>query len=261
MKLNLIGKTALVLASSQGLGKAIASSFVKEGVNVVLASRNEEKLKEVKNELSNFEGGRISYIPTDITKPGQIKQAVQHTIDTFGQLDILINNAGGPPAGTFEQITDEQWQRAFELNLLSYVRMIREALPHLKKDGGKIINIASSSIKEPIPGLLLSNTFRTGIVGLTKTLASELAQDNILINTVAPGRIATDRVAFLDEANAEKQGITKAEMEEKVKSSIPLGRYGEPEEFANVVTFLVSDANSYMTGSSFIVDGGMVKSI
>jgi 3-oxoacyl-[acyl-carrier protein] reductase len=186
---------------------------------------------------------------------------VQHTIDSFGQLDILINNAGGPPAGTFEQITDEQWQQSFELNLLSYVRMIREALPHLKKNGGKIVNIASSSIKEPIPGLLLSNTFRTGIVGMTKTLAIELAKDRILINTVAPGRIATDRVAFLDEVNAEKQGITKSEMEEKMKNTIPLGRYGEPEEFAKVVTFLVSDANSYMTGSSFLVDGGMVKSI
>ncbi|MGM0839000.1 MAG: SDR family oxidoreductase [Bacillota bacterium] len=261
MELNLKGKTALVLASSQGLGKAIASTFVKEGVNVVLASRNEEKLNEVQTELENLHGGQVRYIRTDITQPDQIKKAVQHTIDSFGQLDILINNAGGPPAGTFEQITDEQWQQSFELNLLSYVRMIREALPHLKKNGGKIINIASSSIKEPIPGLLLSNTFRTGIVGMTKTLASELAKDRILINTVAPGRIATDRVAFLDEVNAEKQGITKSEMEEKMKNTIPLGRYGEPEEFAKVVTFLVSDANSYMTGSSFLVDGGMVKSI
>lgn len=261
MEWNLKGKTALVLASSQGLGKAIATAFVKEGVNVVLASRNEEKLNEVQSELKNLQAGQVSYIQTDITQPDQIKQAVQHTMDTFGQLDILINNAGGPPAGTFEQITDEQWQQSFELNLLSYVRMIREALPHLKKNGGKIINIASSSIKEPIPGLLLSNTFRTGIVGLTKTLATELAKDRILINTVAPGRIATDRVAFLDEVNAQKQGITKGEMEEKMKNTIPLGRYGEPEEFANVVIFLASDANSYMTGSSFLVDGGMVKSI
>jgi 3-oxoacyl-[acyl-carrier protein] reductase len=261
MEMNLKGKTALVMASSQGLGKAIAASFIEEGVNVVLASRNEEKLADVQSELLKNNGGRASYIQTDITDSSQIQRAVQHVVDTYGRLDILVNNAGGPPAGSFEQITDEQWQQAFELNLLSYIRTIREALPHLKKNGGKIINIASSSIKEPIPGLLLSNTFRTGIVGLTKTLASELAGDNILINTVAPGRIATDRVAFLDEVNAEKQGITKAEMEEKVKAGIPLGRYGEPEEFAKVVTFLVSDANSYMTGSSFLVDGGMVKSI
>ncbi|KPB03385.1 SDR family oxidoreductase [Bacillus sp. CHD6a] len=261
MEMKLNGKTALVMASSQGLGKAIAASLIEEGVNVVLASRNEEKLADVQSELSKKNGGRASYIPTDITDSSQIQRAVQHAVDTYGQLDILVNNAGGPPAGSFEQITDEQWQQAFELNLLSYIRTIREALPHLKKNGGKIINIASSSIKEPIPGLLLSNTFRTGIVGLTKTLASELAGDNILINTVAPGRIATDRVAFLDEVNAEKQGMTKAEMEEKVKEGIPLGRYGDPEEFAKVVTFLVSDANSYMTGSSFLVDGGMVKSI
>ncbi|NLP50646.1 SDR family oxidoreductase [Bacillus sp. RO1] len=261
MEMNLKGKTALVMASSQGLGKAIAASLIEEGVNVVLASRNEEKLADVQAELLKNNGGRASYIQTDITDSSQIQRAVQHAVDTYGRLDILVNNAGGPPAGSFEQITDEQWQQAFELNLLSYIRTIREALPHLKKNGGKIINIASSSIKEPIPGLLLSNTFRTGIVGLTKTLAGELAGDNILINTVAPGRIATDRVAFLDEVNAEKQGITKAEMEEKVKAGIPLGRYGEPEEFAKVVTFLVSDANSYMTGSSFLVDGGMVKSI
>ncbi|WP_010192380.1 SDR family oxidoreductase [Bacillus sp. m3-13] len=261
MEMNLKGKTALILASSQGLGKAIASSLIDEGVNVVLASRNEEKLANVQRELMDNEGGRASYIQTDITDPTQIKSAVNHAVDTYGRLDILVNNAGGPPAGSFEQITDEQWKQAFELNLLSYIRTIREALPHLKKNGGKIINIASSSIKEPIPGLLLSNTFRTGIVGLTKTLAGELAGDNILINTVAPGRIATDRVAFLDEVNAKKQGITKTEMEEKVKAGIPLGRYGKPEEFAKVVTFLVSDANSYMTGSSFLVDGGMVKSI
>lgn len=133
MDLKLRGKTALVLASSQGLGKAIAASFVQEGVNVVLASRNEKKLLEVESELKDLDCGHVSYIPTDITDPSQIKQAVQHALDTYGQLDILVNNAGGPPAGSFEQITDDQWQQAFELNLLSYIRTIREALPHLKK--------------------------------------------------------------------------------------------------------------------------------
>jgi 3-oxoacyl-[acyl-carrier protein] reductase len=261
MELNLTGKTALVVASSQGLGKAIAEQLVLEGANVMITSRSEEKLKEVAEQLQSYNKGKVAYVKADITRKEDIENLIQKTVETFHSIDLLVNNAGGPPAGTFETISDEDWYKAFELNLLSYIRIIREALPHLKKNGGKIINIASSSIKEPIPGLLLSNTFRTGIVGLTKTLAQEFAPYNILINTVAPGRIATERVAFLDKLNAEKLGITKEEMEERVKKNIPLGRYGAPEEFAKVVMFLLSDANSYMTGQSFIVDGGMVKAI
>lgn len=261
MELGLNGKTALVVASSQGLGKAIAASLVNEGVNVMLASRNEEQLESVEYELAGLEKGKVSHIRSDITNPEDIRNMVEKTKAEFGRLDILINNAGGPPAGSFEEMTDEHWQNAFELNLLSYIRVIREALPLLKVNGGKIINIASSSIKEPIPGLILSNTFRTGIVGLSKTLASELAPFNILINTVGPGRIATDRVKHLDEVNASKTGYSREEIENLEKKTIPLQRYGRPEEFANVVTFLVSDANTYMTGSSFLVDGGKIKAI
>jgi 3-oxoacyl-[acyl-carrier protein] reductase len=259
MDLNLSGKVALVVASSQGLGKAIATQFVKEGMWVMLTSRNEGTLKEVKEELSAH--GTVEYCQADITKPEEIARLVEQTVDVYGGIDVLINNAGGPPAGSFEQFSDEDWMNAFQLNLLSYVRLIREALPHLKKDGGHIINIASSSIKIPIPGLILSNTFRTGMIGMAKTLADEFAEYGILINTVAPGRIATDRVAHLDSVNAEKHGKSVEEVEEESKAKIPLKRYGTPEEFANVVTFLVSDANTYMTGSSFLVDGGMVKSI
>ncbi|KKB39171.1 SDR family oxidoreductase [Bacillus thermotolerans] len=255
------GKTALVLASSQGLGKAIAEKFASEGANVVIASRDGSKLEEVKKELNEHGQGKVDYAVCDITKPEDLQALVQKTVDAFGTIDILVNNAGGPPAGKFEDMSDEQWQKAFELNLLSYIRTIREALPHLKKQGGKIINIASSSIKEPISGLILSNTFRTGIVGLSKTLAEEFAPYNILVNTVAPGRIATDRVQHLDEIKAEREGLTVEEVKEKAKAKIPLGRYGEPEEFAKVVAFLASDDNTYMTGSSFLVDGGMIRSI
>lgn len=261
MELGLHGKTALVVASSQGLGKAIAKSLVSEGVNVMLASRNDAQLRNVEKELALLEKGKVSYVVCDITNPDDIHKMMEQTKSKFGGLDILINNAGGPPAGSFEDMTDEDWQNAFELNLLSYIRMIRVALPLLKEKGGKIINIASSSIKEPIPGLILSNTFRTGIVGLTKTLASELAPYSILINTVGPGRIATDRVKHLDEVNALKAGLSREEVETFEKQAIPLQRYGKPEEFANVVTFLVSEANSYMTGSSFLVDGGRIKAI
>lgn len=261
MELNLTGKTALIAASSQGLGFAIAEQLVKEGVNVMISGRDEEKLKQKANELEAFGGGKVAYQKTDITKVDEIKQLVSKTAEIFGGIELLVNNAGGPPAGSFEDLTDEQWQSAFELNLLSYVRLIREALPYLKKQGGKILNIASSSIKEPIPGLILSNTYRTGIVGLSKTLASEFAPYNILVNTIAPGRIATDRVKHLDQVNADKQGVDRETIEQQVKAGIPLKRYGAPEEFANVAVFLLSDANTYMTGSSFLIDGGMVKAI
>lgn len=262
MELGLNGKTALVIASSQGLGKAIAKEFVLEGANVMLASRSADKLEKVQAELKNINPDvNVAFMVIDVKNDADIKALMNQTIDTFGRLDVLVNNAGGPPAGTFESLTDEDWQHSFELNLLSYIRMIRESLPYLRKNGGKIINIASSSIKEPIPGLILSNTFRLGIVGLTKTLSRELAADNIIINTVAPGRIATDRVAHLDKFNAEKMGISQEEVEANRKKEIPLGRYGEPSEFAKTVVFLASDVNTYMTGNSFLVDGGLVKSI
>jgi 3-oxoacyl-[acyl-carrier protein] reductase len=227
----------------------------------MLTSRSEDKLKSVKEELAGLEKGKVAYYAADITKPEEIKGLVRATQEAFGKIDILINNAGGPPGGNFEQFNDEEWQKAFELNLLSYIRIIREVLPDLKKEGGRIVNLASSSIKMPIPGLILSNTFRLGIVGLAKSLAEELAPYNILVNTVAPGRIATDRITYLDELKAKKTGLTREEIEEQSKKQIPLGRYGEPEEFAKVVTFLVSDASTYITGSSLLIDGGMVKSI
>lgn len=261
MDLNLNGKTALIAASSQGLGFAIAERLVKEGANVMISGREEDKLKQKASELEALGTGKVAYQQTDLTKAEDIKRLVQITAETFNRIDILVNNAGGPPAGSFEELTDLEWQASFELNLLSYIRMIREALPYLKKQGGRILNIASSSIKEPIPGLILSNTFRTGIVGLSKTLASELAPYKILINTIGPGRIATDRVIHLDQVNADRLGVERETIEAQAKSAIPLKRYGTPEEFANVAAFLVSEANTYMTGSAFLVDGGMVKTI
>ncbi len=261
MELNLAGKTALVAASSQGLGFAIAERLVREGAFVMISGREEEKLKQKVFELESIGPGKTAYQKADLTNAEDIKRLVSFTNESFGVINILVNNAGGPPAGSFEELTDEHWQAAFELNLLSFIRLIREALPFLKQQGGKILNIASSSVKEPIPGLILSNTFRTGIIGLSKTLASELAPYQILINTMAPGRIATGRVKHLDQINADKQGVERESIEAQIKAGIPLKRYGSPEEFANVAAFLLSDANTYMTGNTLLVDGGMVKAI
>lgn len=259
--LNLAGKTALVMASSQGLGKAIATELVKEGTNVMISSRDSEKLKKVQEELSAIGKGKAAFFSADLTKNEDIQQLVKETKKVFGSIDILINNAGGPPSGSFEEFSDEEWENSFHLNLLSYIRAIREVLPDLKETGGKIINIASSSIKQPISGLILSNTFRLGIVGLSKTLAEELGPYNILVNTVAPGRIATDRITTLDKTTAKKQNVSMEEITKKTQEAIPLGRYGTPEEFAKFIIFLVSDVNTYVTGSALMVDGGSVKAI
>jgi len=261
MELNLQGKVALVIASSQGLGKAIATELVKEGANVMITSIDGPTLKVAQKELQAMGKGQVAEFEADITKAEQIRSLVEFTRKTFGKIDILVNNAGGPPGGGFENFKDEDWQKAYELNLLSYIRIIREVLPDLKENGGRIVNMTSSSIKQPIPNLILSNTFRMGVLGLSKSLAEELAPYNILVHTVAPGRIATDRVAFLDKLKAEKLGTTPEEVAAQSRKTIPLGRYGEPEEFAKVITFLVSDACTYMTGTSVLVDGGMIKSV
>lgn len=260
MDLQLKGKIALVIASSKGLGKAIATQLASEGCNVMLTSRDGEQLQQTQRELLSVAQGKVDYFPCDITRSGDIDALVAATRERLGKIDILINNAGGPPGGGFEQVDDAAWQAAFELNLLSYVRLIRAVLPDLKQSGGRIINVTSSSIKQPIPGLILSNAFRMGILGLAKSLADELAPYNILVTTVAPGRIATDRTAYLDQLKADKRGVDRQQVFEESLRNIPLQRYGDPVEFANVVCFLASDASSYMTGSTIMVDGGMVKS-
>lgn len=259
LKMN--GKTALVAASSKGLGNAIAKAIAKEGANVMLSGRHEADLKKAAEELNGLGCGTVSYQVCDLADADGIKALVQKTADTFGTIDMLVNNVGGPKGGSLLDLTDDDWTSSFELHLLSYVRLIREAFPYLKKDGGRIVNIASSSVKQPIPGLLLSNTFRMGIVGLTKSIAEELAEHRILINTLAPGRIATDRVAELDRLKAEKTGLSEQQVKESYEKEIPLGSYGKPDDFAQYASFLLSECNTYMTGQTLLIDGGMVKAI
>lgn len=263
MDLELKGKSVIVTASSKGLGKATALQFAHEGAHVLISSRSEDELIKAVKEIKEATGNKnVEYFVCDITKAHSIKALVEKSVELNGTVDVLINNAGGPPAGSFDSFNDEDWQKAFELNLLSYIRLIREVIPYMRKQNrGHIVNFASSSIKQPLDNLILSNTFRTGIVGLAKSLSQELAIDNILINTVGPGRIATDRIAELDQIKANKLGISYEKVKEASEKSIPLGRYGDPHEFANMVVFLSSGSNSYITGQSFVVDGGLVKAL
>ncbi|QHE51401.1 SDR family oxidoreductase [Pontibacillus sp. HMF3514] len=265
MDLGLKGKRVVVLASSKGIGQAIAKEFVREGAEVLITSRDPEHLLEAAQEIKLGIGGGYSGPHTevcDITKEEDLKSLFEGAIDKLGGIDVLINNAGGPPAGSFMDFEDEDWQKAFELNLLSFIRATRYVLPHMKEAGeGRILNIASSSIKEPIDGLILSNTFRNGIVGLSKSLAREYAGENILVNTLGPGRISTDRVEELDQVQAKRRGLSPEEVKAEHETRIPAGRYGTPEEFARTAVFLASFANTYVTGQSFVVDGGAVKAL
>ncbi len=260
MDLHLKNKPVLVCASSEGIGKAIALEFARESAPVMIFSRSGEKLAKAQSEISEITGNKPSFVVGDLTRYDDIQNAVQKTVEKFGSVYALVNNSGGPPAGTFSKFDDGDWTNAFELTLLSYIRTIREVIPIMQKAGtGRILNIASSSTKHALDNLILSNTFRMGIVGLTKSLSQELGSSNILMNVVGPGRIATKRVDQIDDANAKSRGISKEQIVEQVNAQIPLGRYGAPEEIARLAVFLCSEANTYITGQTMLVDGGLVR--
>lgn len=262
MNLGYEGEVALVAASSKGLGRATAQAIASEGASVMLTSRNESALEETASEISEGTGSKVSYEPADLTRVEDISRLLEKTRQDLGPASVLVTNSGGPPAGRFDTLDDEAWQGAFELNLMSAVRLIRETLPHMRERGyGRIVNLTSSSIKQPIDGLLLSNVFRLGVLGLSKSLSVELAPDGILVNTLGPGRIHTDRVDSLDQGRADREGTTWEEVRRKSEATIPLGRYGEPGEFGQVAAFLASPANTYLTGQALLADGGMVKAL
>jgi len=248
MNLGLKDKSVLVMASSAGLGKAAAMEFCREGANVMLFSSSESKLKAAQMEIYEVTGKKPEFTVGSIVNYQDIKRAVKNTVDNFGEIFALVNNAGGPPSGTFDSFEDEDWEKAYEMNLLSYIRTIREVLPYMKKlGGGRIVNYTSSSVKQVLDNLILSNTFRMGVMGLTKTLSQELGKYNILVNLMGPGRISTDRIKHLDGIRADKSHITVEEVMENTIKSIPLGRYGDPLEYGKLTVFLCSEANTYMT--------------
>lgn len=259
MNLGLEGKRALVTAASGGLGYATAKALALEGAQVLICSREQRRADEAAARISSEASTPVQALACDVADDAQLHHLFEQLGDYLGGLDILVCNAGGPPAGDFKKLDASAWDTAYQLTLLSVVRSVRYALPHFQQAGsGCILSIASSSIKRPLPNLLLSNVFRPAIAGLTKALSVELASDNIRVNCLAPGRIETERVNQLDRLAAERQGVSVEEIRKHSLSSIPLGRLGQPDEFGRVAAFLCSDAASYMTGSILYADGGAV---
>lgn len=262
MDLGLKDKVAIVTASSKGLGKACALGLAREGAKVVICARDENDLQNAKNEIERNADNEIMAVRADVTKYEDIKNLVKSTVEKFGTVHILVTNAGGPPSGYFENFSDDDWNNAFNLNFMSTVRLIREVLPYMKTQRwGRIINITSVTVRQPIDNLILSNSIRMSVVGLAKTLALQLAKYNILINNVAPGYTLTDRVKYVIEQRASESGKTFDEIKSELAKDIPLGRLAEPEELANLVVFLASERASYITGTTIPVDGGWIKGV
>ncbi|MGH9176359.1 MAG: SDR family oxidoreductase [Vicinamibacterales bacterium] len=257
MNLNLKGKRAIVMAASRGLGYASALALSREGCDLVICSRDNGRIRAAAEAIERETRGRVDAVAADVSGEREATELVDRVVEQYGGLDIVVHNAGGPPAGEFASVSEAQWQKAFEQNVLSFVRIVHAAVPEMKRSGGgRILTIASSSIRQPIPNLVLSNALRAGVWGLAKTLSRELAGDRILVNVIAPGRIQTERIDELDRLTAEKVGKAPDEVRRASAASVPLGRIGRPEELANLVVFLASEAASYITGQAITVDGG-----
>src|SRR5437868_760037 len=261
MDLGLNGKRVLVAAASKGLGRAIATEFVSEGARVAICSRERERIEQVATEIGAAVG-----IAADVSTESGCRGFVERSVGALGGIDVLIVNAGGPKPGKFADLDDAAWQKAFELTLLSAVRLTRLAVPELRKSKGAIVFSTSTSVRQPgspaYGTLMLSNGLRAAVHGLLKTLSTELAADGIRVNAIQPGRISTERIAELDADTARREGIAVEQVQERFeKGAIPLGRYGRPEEFAAAAVFLASPRASYITGVSLQVDGGMLTSM
>jgi 3-oxoacyl-[acyl-carrier protein] reductase len=262
MDLGLKNKVALVAGGSMGLGKAVAMTLAQEGAQIAIGALDDAYLHEAAEDIRRVTGGDVIAVAADVSKVEEAKQLVQKTLAHFGTLDILVNNAGGPPSTTFLEIDDSLWEFGFRLNLMSTIAMTREAVPVMKaKKWGRIINMTSISVKQPIDGLILSNTIRSGVIGLAKSLSNELAPFNITVNSVCPGYTLTDRVRSLAKTVAEKEKTTPEAIIKRWESTIPMGRLGTPEEFASLVAYLASESSGYITGAAIQIDGGWYKGV
>ncbi|MGI4841489.1 MAG: SDR family oxidoreductase [Janthinobacterium lividum] len=261
MDFGLQGKRALVLGSSRGLGLAIAQSLAAEGAAVTLCGRNREALTDAVVKIT-ASGANADYLVLDLADPLQRRAALEAQLADGRGYDILINNSGGPAPGAVSAVEPAQWQGAFESMVSALFDITAMVLPGMRERGwGRVINLVSSGVVQPIPNLGISNTLRAAIIGWAKTLAGEVAADGVTVNSVIPGRIATDRVGELDEAAARRTGTTAQAVAEASRKTIPVGRYGDPAEFADAVAFLASARAGYITGTHLRVDGGLIRSI
>jgi 3-oxoacyl-[acyl-carrier protein] reductase len=262
VNLGLKDRVAIVAASSQGLGRAVAAGLAREGAKLALCARTESTLEAAADEIRRETGAEVFTRALDLTVYSDVRHFVFETMQRFGRVDICVANAGGPPSKTFADTTLLDWKSAVDLNLMSTVHLAQETLPIMRdRRWGRFIAITSVSVKQPIDGLLLSNSVRSAVVGLVKTLSNEYAPHNVLVNNICPGYTATARLVSLSETLARKEGVTREEIEERWARQVPLHRVGSPEEFANVVVFLASECASYITGTSIAVDGGLVKGV
>jgi len=261
MDLGLNGKTALVAASSKGLGKASALALAREGARVTICARTEADLEAAAEEIRDQTGGEVLSVAADLSSAEGIRDVVAATVERFGGIDVLVNNSGGPATGKFSDFSDDDWRQAFEVVTLNFVRFLREVAPHMRaKRWGRIIGIQSSSVKQPVEYIDLSNGTRPGVAGLMKAIMPDLARDGITINLVLPGMFLTSRIhPSLDDRSAELDEIVKEQLA-PLAERIPLGRLGEPIELGNLVAFLASQQASYITGAVYQVDGGIIKS-
>jgi len=262
MDLGLKNKVALVAGGSTGLGLSVAKRLSREGARVAICALDDPYLPQAKEEIIKETGGQVIAIAADVSDAEQAKKFVRSSVDHYGTLDILVNNAGGPPSKEFFDIDDKLWEYGFHLNLLSTIVMTREAVPVMKaKHWGRIVNMTSISVKQPIDGLILSNTIRAGVIGFAKSLSNELAQFNITVNNVCPGYTMTERVRNVSEAIAAREGTTPEAIVKRWESEIPMGRMGKPEELAGLVAFLASEIAGYITGAAIQIDGGWYKGV
>jgi 3-oxoacyl-[acyl-carrier protein] reductase len=262
MDLGLRNRVALVAASSQGIGRATAEAFAAEGCRVAMCARNPQTLQASAETIRRQHKAEVLAEAFDVTDTAAVKSFVAAVADKFGSIDICVTNAGGPPAKGFLAATLEEWQRALDLNFLSTVYFAREVIPHMqRRKWGRILTITSITTKQPVTDLVLSNAVRAAVVGLVKSLANEFGKDGILVNNVAPGFTATDRLKELAKARASTSGKTEQQIFEGWAADAPLQRLGEPREVAETIVWLASERASYITGQTVLVDGGMCKGL
>ena len=258
MDLGIEGRVALLTGASRGIGRACAASLAAEGARVAICARGREAVEAAARDIAEETGGEAVPFVADVARPDDVDRLLSGIAETMGPVDILLVNNGGPPRGGFDALEDKEWQEGFDVTMMSTVRLVRGVLPGMReRRWGRVLTIVSSSVRQPVDRLELSNALRPGIVGLFKSLAVTMGKDNVLFNCVAPGRIMTER--FL--SGSKNAGMTEEAYAEKHRVTVPLGRIGRPDEIADVVAFLASERASYINGATVIVDGGMIRSL